>query len=128
MKNSSILNEKELSRIYLVANTPSYLLRHYRADESVQALARSKTAFDLLSHAADIAKRRDRTLEEVVSAYAALVATTFKSPKETLGLSKAFSLEGLNWASDILSFAANQKTTTQQVRVTLGPPSPYSLV
>lgn len=119
MINLSSLNENQLGRIYLVANTPSYLFRHYRLDESVQRLARQNTVSDLVDFVSSVATNRDRTLLQTLQAYAALVALTFKG-KETRSVNQDL-FEGLDWARSIVALGAASKTATTEVQLTSKP-------
>jgi hypothetical protein len=119
MINLSVLNENELARIYLVSNTPSYLFRHYRADQSVQELSSRHSAVDLLSFATQVAQLHNRTLRQVIQAYAALVAFTLKNPQ--VRIDDPESLKNLNWSHAILSLGGGEQITTNQFQLRSSP-------
>ena len=119
MINLSSLNENQLGRIYIVANTPSYLFRHFRAEQSVQRLAKQNTAQDLIEFARGVAVANKRTLKQVIEAYAAIVALTFKD-KGTIEIDPD-SFNGLDWARSILAFASAAQIGTRQVELTSNP-------
>lgn len=124
MIDASYLNEAQLARIYLVANTPLYLYRHYRDDPSVHELVRKNTISDLVGIIKDIAGTNDRTLKEITLAYASLVALTFKNPKEVKAATSQVHMGGITWARAILAFGASQQASSQQFTVKLEPKDP----
>lgn len=115
MINLSALNENELARIYLVANTPSYLYRHYRSDQSVQEVSNQNSAMDLLLFARQIAQLPNRTLRQVIQAYAGLVALTLKDVE--VRIDDRNSLQGLDWGEAILSLGSNNQVSTSQIQL-----------
>jgi hypothetical protein len=121
MINTSILNQSQLAQIYLVANTPSYLFRHYRADSSIWEVARRYSVAELVLSVAEIAHLDERTLNQVVLAYAALVALSFKNPKEVHAATAHVSFAGLNWAEHLLALASSQQTSTQEFEIQARP-------
>lgn len=118
MINTTQLNEVELTRIYLVANTPSYLYRHYRVEETVQALAKYDVS-QLLSALNETAAE-NRTLKQVVVSYAILVALTFKNPDEVRRAMNQ-DLHGLTWAEEILAFGNTRQASNQQFTIEVKP-------
>jgi hypothetical protein len=121
MIDSTILNESQLARIYLVANTPSYLLRKFRADPSVFELSKRNTVDDLVSFAANIPNSDKRTLKDVVFAYAAIVALTFKNRQEVAEKGAHVSFEHLDWARRILDLGGNDQTGNAKFDVNIAP-------
>jgi hypothetical protein len=121
MINTSILNQSQLAQIYLVANTPSYLFRHYKADSSIWELARRYSVDELVSAIAEIANLNERTLNHIVLAYAALVALSFKNPREVEAAASRVSFDRLNWAQHILALAKSQQTSTQEFEIQARP-------
>lgn len=121
MIDLTILNEPQLARIYLVANTPSYLYRHFRADSSVLEIAKRNTIDDLVSFAASIANAPKRTLRDVVSAYAALVALTFKNQHEVSEKTADVSFENLDWARRIVDLGGYNQTRNVKIDINIPP-------
>ena len=123
-----LLNWRELERVYAVANTPGYIVRHYRADETVQRLARSHSATELLEIADRTLSRSKsgRKVRDVTTAYAALVALTFKNPD--LKVATAAASLPLQWASSIVGSwirdAVPTETITLKVPQKIEPPVP----
>ena len=117
MINTSYLNIDQLAQTYLVANTPSYLYRHYRSDQSVQDFARHNNTEDLVSIAEQISRFKNRTLEDLILAYAAIVALTFKDFREVKDALGRASFTGLDWATDIIKLWDNTRIPTQTINV-----------
>jgi hypothetical protein len=119
MIDLSILNEPQLARIYLVANTPAYLYRNYRADPSVWEIARRHTVDDLVSFAVEHAN--ERKLKDVVFAYAALVALSFKDQREVLDRTANVSFENLDWGRKLLELGRHEQTGNVKIEITVPP-------
>lgn len=118
MIDTAGLNLRQLGRIYLLANIPSYLYRHYRANPTVQDFAKKNTVSDLFSMVARIGRREDRTLDEITQAYAALVALTFKNSQDVKSARAQVSLDGINWAEDILALGFSQRSANHTLQIT----------
>jgi hypothetical protein len=98
------LNLEQLTRIYLVANTPSYLYRNYRSDSSVLEFSKINSVGDLvtsLSHTANI-PASERSLNQIVVAYACLSALTFKNHNEVTKALYNKTFDSINWAGRML--------------------------
>lgn len=85
----------------MIANTPTYLFRRFRADQSVKMLADAHSAVDLLVEV-KLREQAEQTLLDQVVSYACLVALSFKPPLE---VEKALALctpMNLDWAEEIV--------------------------
>ncbi len=110
------LNLEDLAEAYLVANTPAFLVRRFRADPSVQAVAATYSVEDLVSKVAEHSQAIFRTLDDRVMAYAYLVALTFKSPAEVEAALTPEILSRLEWARTIIDqYRAAAATTSGTV-------------
>lgn len=125
MANLKILNLEALETIYLVANTPSYLLRHYRNNQSVQSFANLHSIDELVSEIDRVSSLdiSSRTLEDIVGAYSAIVALTFKSSDEIERASNKLSFENILWAEQILYLWEPEPTVEAVLTVEIGTPS-----
>lgn len=132
MTHLQFLRFDQLARIYLVSNTPSYLYRHFKADSTVQDLARLNSPLDLASTLGEIAAidPNERTLRQIVSAYASIVALTFKQPREVFDAVADIRLSSIVWGDKILNLWNASETTTQVTEVVVPPkivtPTPTS--
>ncbi len=96
------LNIDRLTDIYLVSNTPSYLLKHFRREPSVQALAQANAVRDLFDYIVQVDRKEGRSLQEVAAAYAAVVALTYcESPDVNLATT-GVEVQALEWYQPIL--------------------------
>jgi hypothetical protein len=92
-----------LEKVYVVANTPSYVYRHFRAEEGVQTLGKIYDSRRLVEHIVEIERKEERTLGDIISAYAATVALTFKNIGEVKEVMRDLRIERVEWAVKILS-------------------------
>lgn len=121
MIDLNILNEPHLVRNYLVANTPGYLYRNYRSDASVLEMASRNTIEDLISLAVKTENATQRTLREVVFAYAAIVALTFKNHSEVLKKTKDVSFVNLEWANKLLELGNRDQMANLDIVIKVPP-------
>lgn len=104
MANLSILNVDALANIYMVANTPSYLFRHYRNNSSVQDFADAHSGEDLVAEIKRVSaiSLSERTVDDIAVAYAAVVGLTFKEAPGVKALVENVDLSRILWAERIL--------------------------
>lgn len=130
MVNFSQLNIKELARWYYFANTPAYLFRHYRSDETLQAFANSHTVDELAEEVVRIAQGdpQTRSIHEIVIAYASLVAMTFKNVREVREALAPHDLGSLAWAHRILNLWEPYPTISETMELSSPVPQMTELV
>ena len=117
MLNVSALNLEQLGMVYLVANTPSYLYRHFRLDSSIQEVARGSSVEELnaaIKEKLSIPTER-RTIEDIVLIYALLVALTFKDQVEVERSITSIELTTVDWGKKILDIWKNSSGPTTKV-------------
>ena len=112
MADLAKLSVGEITTHYLFANTPSYLYRKLRADDSVKALADSSTPIELAAIVERIDQQPERTPEDIATAYAALVAATFHGTRDVRATFGALSFRHLDWAYTILRLWYDTQITT----------------
>lgn len=91
-----------LKQIYIVANTPCYLYKHFKREMVVEMLARIYSAEKLVEHIVEIDNKKRRTLADVTSAYAACVALTFHEVRLVSALMNEMNLRTLEWVDAIV--------------------------
>jgi hypothetical protein len=96
------LNLHGLADVYVLANTPAYLYRWFRADESVRALARSHPTGELASRLNTILDQHNLGFDELILAYALLVCLTMKDYREARPFIEHLAYNRLEWATEIL--------------------------
>lgn len=95
---------RRLTEIYLVANTPPYLYRQFRSDQSVQNLADQTSEEELVKLIKQVDSSEERKISDVAVAYAATVALTFKDSKSVDLALDGVQFENLQWVRSILRF------------------------
>jgi hypothetical protein len=104
-------NLQDLTQIYLFASTPSYLYRHFRKQSSLADLARSQPIENLVAEYQNRTTQENRSVEDVVMAYAVLVSITHLPYQEAQAILDRLDLSLLDWGEDIRTiFAATTKT------------------
>lgn len=123
MINTRPLNFNQLARIYLVSNTPPYLYKHFRSDFSVQEFAKLNTLDDLAQELGRIAaiNPTDRTLQQIVIAYACVVGLTFKKPRDVAIATVDMPLDTVVWANRILALWESSSITSETIQFQILP-------
>lgn len=106
------LNVRRLAEIWVVSNTPAYLLKHYRNEESVRNLAKKSKIDELLSKVSYHTENPCRNIDEITELYAALVAITLQNP---IGLNidvNKLNLDTIQWARRILEIGLIGRVST----------------
>lgn len=100
-----ILNIDALTNVYLVANTPAYLFRHFRNNETVQNFADSHSVAQLASEINRVSALTvpERNIRDIVSAYSSIVGLTFKNPADVLKVLENVEFNRILWGDRILS-------------------------
>lgn len=102
-----------LKKIYVVANTPSYLYKHFKREAGVERLSNVYEVLELFEHIVQIDRKKERTLADVASAYAACVALTFHDIKSVLASIKKLELRNLEWVDAIINIWESSYIPTQ---------------
>src|SRR5712692_6321063 len=121
MKTLSSSSLKRLAELYLAANTAPYLYRHYRAEESVQLLAKENTAAELMAMITDTVKKNNRSSLDMATAYAAVVAITFRDFKEISAPIKNSRVIELEWWDQIFELWDRSRTSTGTTKIKQNP-------
>lgn len=102
----------QLAPIYLVANTPEYLYRRFRAESAIQRLAEQSKPADLVNLILQVDRSAERAVHKVVAAYAATVGLTLQDSREVLRALEGFEVTNLNWVDKILQLWDQNRTAT----------------
>ena len=95
------IDMEALKREYLFANTASQLYRHFRENISVKNLSETEKLEALVEEYKMRTKNNDRSIDEVVEAYAILMAITFYDYQDAIEAFKMFDLPRLEWGKDL---------------------------
>lgn len=87
----------------LFANTPAYLFKRLRRDESVEALARAHSTSFLLDVVRSVAQAAEPSVPQLAFGYAALVALTFHENIRWHELSSDIASGKLRWAHELVT-------------------------
>jgi hypothetical protein len=90
-----------LKREYLFANTAAQLYRHFRENISLQNLAKTERPEILVEEYKKRTEKDERSIEDVVEAYAILMAVTFYDYKVAMKTFKKFDLSKLEWGEEL---------------------------
>jgi hypothetical protein len=98
---------------YLLANTPLFLFKRFRAIETTRALAERFTPGELVDAFNEHANRHEHVNDDdLVRAYLALTALSFSKRAEAENASQRLRLQRAPWASSILRSALAAPTAT----------------
>lgn len=83
------------------ANTPTYLYKHFRLDDSIANLSKELQVNDLVSEFMLIMKKEVKSLDDVAILYACLFALTLKPVEEVYDIMKAMQFAPFRWVDKI---------------------------
>jgi hypothetical protein len=112
---------RRLAEIYLMANTPAFLFRQFRADASLRSFARASSSADLVGQVTSYSSSPSRSLEDLAKSYAALVALTLRDTDEVLPLLRAANVSGLDWAQAIIELWLASHMQTRTIEIAASP-------
>lgn len=90
-----------LKREYLFASTAAHLYEHFREDDSLRKLAQEEKPEILVEEYKKRTVKGDRSVEDVVVAYALLITVTFYDYKDAMETFKKFDLSKLAWGEEV---------------------------
>src|ERR1700760_2584573 len=97
MKNiKDDLNTSNLIERLGYANTPAYLYKHYRQDQTVYDLSKSYSIEDLVNYLKDNLNNV-KSIEDLVVVYATIISLTFKDEKDVKDIFIALKGSPLRW-------------------------------
>jgi hypothetical protein len=95
------LRAEDLAGIYLAANTPAYLLKHFRRSPIVERLGKELNVEQLSELLAAILSQRERTSLDIAKAYAALIAISTRNYSEWMEPIRNLDLARLDWGNEL---------------------------
>lgn len=90
-----------LKREYLFASTAAHLYQHFKENGSLRELAQEEKPEILVEEYRKRTAKDDRSIEDIVVAYAILVAATFYDYKEAMETFGKFDLSKLEWGEKV---------------------------
>ncbi len=120
------LNTSSLIEVLLFANTPNYVYKNFRREDSVKSLSSKYSTEQLITEYQKHISAINQSAEDVVTAYAILIGLTFFDYPKALEAIHKLNLSPLTWGNEIKEiFVANAKTTNVfnvSPQVSLNPP------
>lgn len=96
-----VIDMEELIRDYIFASSAGYVYDHFVANNSVRNLANIKAPDILMKEYEERTEKAERTIEDVVVAYAVLVGITFLDYSQASSIFDKIDLSKLEWGQDI---------------------------
>jgi hypothetical protein len=117
---TEILNLPSITALVAAANTPAFVYKRLRRDRSVERFSSTGSVAELLSLVEETSRKAGRAFEDVVLAYCALVAATFKPTEEIREYIKERGFPRFQWAQDILERHLLSTPATKLIVVEFG--------
>lgn len=115
------LDLKSLCETYLVANTPMYLYRHLRSNNSLRRIAEDFSAEGLVAEYESRTTKQRRSVEDIAVAYAMLSAITQLDYPVAMAALDNMDLSRLDWATELRDIYLATRRPVSYVGVTLQP-------
>ncbi len=101
-----------LKREYIFANNATQLYQRFRENTSLQELARGNGPESLIEEYQRLINKDEKTVDEVVKAYALLIAATFLDYKEAAETISKLDLAKLEWGKELKDIYMRGATIT----------------
>lgn len=98
----------EAVRVFVVANTPTYLFKHLRSIQSIQALAGETSTDALVKRCRELASVKNPAMDDELDFYVHLVALYFKPPSEFRRVLDDLSNSPFRWAKPLVQLIASR--------------------
>lgn len=96
------LDIKQLTKYYIYANTPPYLYKHFRENQSVKDLSDACTTDELSKSLEELARSKQNNLEDFVAIYAIILALSYKPYSEIKAVLGRIENYEIDWKEDLL--------------------------
>ncbi|MDM8548438.1 hypothetical protein QUF72_00110 [Desulfobacterales bacterium HSG2] len=100
-----------------MANTPSYLYRHFRSDEAVEELAKKYSPDDLINFICQVDSDDNPSLQNIVAAYAGSVALTFHDLRSAEAVLTNIQINNLEWFSKVIQIWKDSNVSISIINV-----------
>jgi len=101
------LHYDALRKWYLFANTPLYLYKHFREEQSVQVLASTYSSSQLIKSFSGVAAQGLNNIDDLIRLYAIIFALTFKDYSDVRSFFENLAEYPLKWSSEIRNIYLN---------------------
>jgi|GEM_PF-1244018 len=109
----SILNMRELTARYLFANTPYYLYKHFKSENTIEDLSQKYSSEKLISLLDSILKEEIEEIEDAVIIYAILISLTYKPYHDVKDFFKEIRSEQFEWFNEIATKYLSESIDTK---------------
>lgn len=96
-----ILNLKNLLAKFCFANTPAYLFKNFKQDETVVDISKKYTTTQLIDEFIKIEASKDFTFDNLTILYAIIMALSFKPNAEVNSFFSDLPNRGIRWSDKI---------------------------
>lgn len=102
----------EAARVFVVANTPTYLFKHFRSIQNIQTLAAKISTKAVVKRCRKLASLKKPTMDDEVNFYVHLVALCFAPKSEYRDALVDLAKSPFRWAKTLVSLVdAHAKAT-----------------
>ena len=115
------INIKEITRIYLLANTPMFLYRNMKGLYSLKNLIRNNDLPILIDEYDKRTTKKDKQAEDMAISYAILVAITFLDYQVAIEALKNIDVSRLEWGDDIKDIFVSRAHVYTNVELSMKP-------
>ncbi|MBU6482977.1 MAG: hypothetical protein KGS09_20855 [Nitrospirae bacterium] len=120
------IDSHEIDLVYLVANTPAFLYKHLRHNNSVQWMAAKFSIDELCRIYQELRTPSGRNNFPVSLSYAVITALSLKEYSVVSEVLRGLPVEGLDWGRIFLDIVLSQSIPTSQTVLTIPPRSAKS--
>ncbi|MCI0488619.1 MAG: hypothetical protein L0229_18685 [Blastocatellia bacterium] len=107
------LDLETLKSHYIVSNTPAYLYKYFRRDNSVQKLAEAASYSELEKIFNSKLKKKEKDLDDLVIIYALVVALSYHDYSKVRSFFEKLSDVDIEWLSNIKEIYLSSAEVTQ---------------
>ncbi|MCH8151496.1 MAG: hypothetical protein IH830_03880 [Planctomycetes bacterium] len=105
----------EAARVFVVANTPTYLFKHFRSIQRIQALATEMSTEAVVKRCTELAALGKPAMDDELSFYVHLVALCFKPLSEIRGELDDLSKSPFRWAKPLINLIVSHAKASDRI-------------
>lgn len=98
----------EAARVFVVANTPTYLFKHFRSIQRIEALATEMSTKALVKRCTQLSALKKPAMDDQLKFYVHLVALYFKPLSEFTGALEDLSKSPFRWAKPLVKLIVSR--------------------
>ncbi len=105
----------EAARVFVVANTPTYLFKHFRSIQRIQALATKMSTEAVVKRCRELAALKKPVMDDEVNFYVHLVALCFKPQSEFRGALDDLAKAPFRWAKPLVNLIVSHAKASDRI-------------